>query len=76
LGKRRKRTANGVFLDDEDGFLMVCAGDQLGYRYTVVGGLGSGAFAHVVKAYDHKEREMVAIKIIKNRPKYTQQSLI
>lgn len=52
--------------------LKIIFGDHIAYRYEVCGTLGKGAFGQVVKAYDHKKREYVALKIIKNKPKYTE----
>lgn len=51
-------------------------GDQLAYRYSVVSLLGSGAFAHVYKAFDHRDKTHVAIKVVRSRPKYTEQAKV
>ncbi len=37
----------------------------MGYRYELLEGLGRGAFGEVIKAYDHKGAEMVAVKIVR-----------
>ncbi len=37
--------------------------------------MGSGAFGEVVKAFDHKHKEMVAVKIIKSRTEHMQLAL-
>lgn len=42
-------------------------GDHMVYRYEVKEVLGKGSFGHVVKAYDHKTEQTVALKIIRNK---------
>jgi dual specificity tyrosine-phosphorylation-regulated kinase 2/3/4 len=38
--------------------------------------LGQGSFGQVFKAYDHKKKEHVALKIIKNTPKFNAQAKV
>jgi dual specificity tyrosine-phosphorylation-regulated kinase 2/3/4 len=54
----------------------VATGDSVAYRYEVVNGLGHGSFGQVFKAFDHKKKEMVALKIIRNEPKFNRQAKI
>jgi len=42
-------------------------GDSIAYKYEVISLLGRGSFGKVVRAFDHKKKEHVAIKIIKNQ---------
>ncbi len=44
--------------------------DHIAYRYEVVDLLGKGSFGQVVKAYDHKNGEYVALKIIRNKKRF------
>lgn len=60
--------------DDENYHYRVVVGDHLFYRYEVLKILGQGTFGIVVKAMDHKEMRLVAVKIIKNKPNYTKQA--
>ncbi len=55
---------------------IVHVGDSIAYKYEVVGSLGRGSFGKVFKAYDHKKKEYVALKIIKSQVKFTQQAKI
>jgi dual specificity tyrosine-phosphorylation-regulated kinase 2/3/4 len=77
LGKRRPVALGYSYnFDDEEGDLKVYAHDQIGYRYEVITIIGKGSFGQVFKAYDHKLKENVALKIIKNKPKYTTQAQV
>ena len=53
--------------DDENGSYIRVFNDHIAYRYEVVDLLGKGSFGQVVKAYDHKIGEYVALKIIRNK---------
>jgi len=46
------------------------AGDHIAYRYEVLEMLGKGSFGIVVKAFDHKRHEFVAVKIIRNQRRF------
>lgn len=46
--------------------MVVEPGDHILYRFEVRSILGKGSFAQVVSAYDHKERQSVALKINRN----------
>jgi dual specificity tyrosine-phosphorylation-regulated kinase 2/3/4 len=39
----------------------------LDYRYEIVKKLGKGSFGIVVRAFDHKLKEFVALKVLKNK---------
>ena len=52
--------------DEENGDYREVVGDHLGYRFEVVQGVGKGAFGKVLKCWDHKNKEMVAVKITRN----------
>lgn len=61
---------------DKNGDAKVAAGDSVIYRYEVVDILGRGSFGQVFKAYDHKKKEFVALKIIRNEPKFSAQAKV
>ncbi|OAD76785.1 hypothetical protein PHYBLDRAFT_19019, partial [Phycomyces blakesleeanus NRRL 1555(-)] len=62
--------------DDGRGEYHIVEKDHLGYRYEAIGGLGRGSFGQVVKCFDHKTGQTVAIKIIRNMPQYHTQALV
>ncbi|EPY29178.1 protein kinase, partial [Strigomonas culicis] len=53
--------------DQDNGEYKIVIGDHLAYRYEIVEPLGSGAFGQVVKAIDHSDNSLVAVKLIRNR---------
>ncbi|PVV02352.1 hypothetical protein BB560_003195 [Smittium megazygosporum] len=66
---------NGGF-DDENGDYIIQIGDQFIFRYEVVEILGKGSFGQVFRAIDHKTRQVVAIKVIRNRKRFHNQAQI
>lgn len=46
--------------------IKVIPGEHICYRYEIIESLGKGAFGEVLKCYDHKEKEFMAIKILNN----------
>jgi dual specificity tyrosine-phosphorylation-regulated kinase 2/3/4 len=52
--------------DHSDHSYRTQIGDHLAYRFEVLGTFGAGAFGRVVRAFDHKTRAVVAIKILIN----------
>lgn len=59
--------------DDDKGRYKCVKNDQISYRYEVQKGLGKGSFGDVVKAYDHKNKCTVAVKIIRNEKRFHKQ---
>ena len=76
--RKRKFKSMDAFrqIDDEEGDLIVCAHDNLGSRYEVLSAIGRGTFGQVFKAFDHKVKEYVALKVIKNDQKFTTQARV
>jgi len=60
--------------DDEKGRYKCVKNDHMAYRYEVLKGLGKGSFGDVVKAYDHKTKSYLAIKIIRNERRFHKQA--
>ena len=62
--------------DDDRGDYTITVHDHLAYRYEILGIVGTGSFGQVVKAYDHKEGRLVAIKVIRNKARFHKQALV
>ena len=62
--------------DDEDGFYREIICDQICYRYEICERLGKGSFGIVIRCYDHKYHEYVALKIIRRKKSFRKQSLV
>lgn len=62
--------------DDEKFNYCIVINDHLQYRYEVIELIGIGNFSQVCKCFDHKNNEIVVIKIIKNKPKMHRQGIV
>ena len=61
-------------MDDDQNCYLVVFGDHIAYRFEVLSSLGKGSFGHVVKAYDHKLKKVVAVKIVRNEARFHRQA--
>ncbi|KAK5581831.1 hypothetical protein RB653_003409 [Dictyostelium firmibasis] len=61
--------------DNDIGEYKVVERDHIAYRFEVVSILGQGSFCQVVKGYDYKTGEMVALKILRNQKRFHNQAL-
>lgn len=64
---------NGGY-DDESGSYAMVPHDHVQYRYEVLKILGKGSFGQVLKAYDHKTQQHVALKIVRNEKRFHRQA--
>ncbi|KAL7746253.1 dual specificity protein kinase yak1 [Sorochytrium milnesiophthora] len=64
--------------EDNDYILYVndILGDDEGKRYLIIDILGQGTFGQVVKCRNLKTRDIVAVKVVKNKPAYFNQSMM
>jgi dual specificity tyrosine-phosphorylation-regulated kinase 2/3/4 len=78
MGSQSRRSSNeedpNFGFDDGKGNYRITVQDHIAYRYEIIGFLGKGSFGIAVKAFDHKKKQEVAIKIIKNKKKYYYQA--
>ncbi|PWN41835.1 kinase-like protein [Ceraceosorus guamensis] len=67
-------------MDNEDSDYILYVNDFLGAdegnRYLILDVLGQGTFGQVVKCQNMKTHEIVAVKVIKNKPAYFNQSMM
>lgn len=82
LTKPSKGTKNDGF-DNEDSDYILFVNDILGnednghkHRYLILDVLGQGTFGQVVKCQNLKTQEVVAVKVVKNRTAYFNQSMM
>jgi dual specificity tyrosine-phosphorylation-regulated kinase 2/3/4 len=62
--------------DDSKGDYLIQSHDHISYRYEILEILGRGSFGQVVRAFDHQVKEMVALKIIRNKKRFATQGEI
>ncbi|CAH7420816.1 dual specificity tyrosine-phosphorylation-regulated kinase 4 [Phodopus roborovskii] len=62
--------------DDEHGSYVKVLHDHIAYRYEVLEMIGKGSFGQVAKCLDHKNNELVALKIIRNKKRFHHQALV
>ncbi|KAF4114729.1 dual specificity tyrosine-phosphorylation-regulated kinase 2 isoform X1 [Onychostoma macrolepis] len=64
---------NGGYDDDQGSYIHV-PHDHIAYRYEVLKVIGKGSFGQVVKAYDHKNHQQVALKMVRNEKRFHRQA--
>ncbi|KTW29359.1 hypothetical protein T552_01314 [Pneumocystis carinii B80] len=67
---------NDLGYDDSRGDYIIVIGDHIAYRYEIYSILGKGSFGQVIKCFDYKIGQIVAIKIIRNKKRFHAQALI
>lgn len=55
---------------------MLYRHDHIAYRYEILRVLGKGSFGQVCECYDHKNKENIAMKIIKNKKQFQPQAAV
>lgn len=65
---------NNNSYDNEQGSYIHVPHDHVAYRYEVLKVIGKGSFGQVVKAYDHKNHEHVALKMVRNEKRFYRQA--
>ena len=62
--------------DDKNNHYRTKIGDHIAYRYEIRSVLGKGAFGQVLRCYDHKTKDYVALKMIVNTPTMQEQGKV
>ncbi|XP_066447701.1 dual specificity tyrosine-phosphorylation-regulated kinase 2 isoform X1 [Eleutherodactylus coqui] len=65
--------SNGGYDDDQGSYVQV-PHDHIAYRYEVLKVIGKGSFGQVVKSYDHKLHQHVALKMVRNEKRFHRQA--
>ena len=60
--------------DDEHGSYLHVQHDHIAYRYEMLKVIGKGSFGQVVRAYDHKNQQHVALKMVRNEKRFHRQA--
>lgn len=66
--------SNNNGYDDEQGSYIHVPHDHVAYRYEVLKVIGKGSFGQVVKAYDHRANQHVALKMVRNEKRFHRQA--
>lgn len=74
IGANAKKRNGPNEYDNENGSYVHIPHDHIAYRYEVLKIIGKGSFGQVVKAYDHKTREHVALKMVRNEKRFHRQA--
>ncbi|KAK6619868.1 Dual specificity tyrosine-phosphorylation-regulated kinase 2 [Polyplax serrata] len=67
-------SSNNCGYDNEQGSYQHVLHDHIAYRFEVLKVIGKGSFGQVVKAYDHKNKENVALKMVRNEKRFHRQA--
>lgn len=62
--------------DDKDGHYVFELGENLTSRYKIMSKMGEGTFGRVLECWDREKKEYVAIKVVRNVPKYRTAAMI
>lgn len=65
---------NNCGYDDEHGSYQHIPHDHIAYRYEMLKIIGKGSFGQVIRAYDHKTQQHVALKMVRNEKRFHRQA--
>jgi dual specificity tyrosine-phosphorylation-regulated kinase 2/3/4 len=69
-------TLNNYGFDTDNKEYNFLMNEHISYRYEPIKKLGKGSFGIVLKCFDHKNKEFVALKILKNEKRLYKQGLV
>eukprot|EP00826_Nyctotherus_ovalis_P041661 TRINITY_DN4235_c0_g4_i1.p1 TRINITY_DN4235_c0_g4~~TRINITY_DN4235_c0_g4_i1.p1 ORF type:complete len:578 (-),score=135.00 TRINITY_DN4235_c0_g4_i1:108-1841(-) len=61
---------------DKKGFYNIFLKDHIAYRYEILQYIGKGSFGQALKCFDHKEKQVVAVKILRDKKKLYHQGIV
>lgn len=75
------RMANGgqkwdLEYDDDKGDYNAYVGEHIAYRYEIIDLLGKGSFGQAIKCLDHKNNQIVALKVIRSKKRFYHQATV
>ena len=70
------KDAKNMGYDGENGNYRMIKGDHLDYRYEIVSLIGQGTFGVVCECIDHKTKNHVAVKLVRNKKSFNKQAAI
>jgi len=73
-GRINEATNHGFDTDQQE--YAVRYNDHIDYRYEIVKKLGKGSFGIVLRVFDHKNKEFMALKVLKNKKRLYKQGLV
>jgi dual specificity tyrosine-phosphorylation-regulated kinase 2/3/4 len=76
FGKIFCKNKNKDAFDDDRGDYLYKVSDHIAYRYEILSLLGIGNFGQVLLCRDHKRNSDVAIKITRNKKRFTKQAAV
>jgi dual specificity tyrosine-phosphorylation-regulated kinase 2/3/4 len=79
LANKKKPTVsnqNNFGFDDDRGDYQIVMRDHIAYQYEIVETVGKGSFGQVLRAFDHKAKEFIALKIIRNKSRFHKQAKV
>ena len=61
---------------DRKGFYNIFLKDHIAYRYEILKYIGKGSFGQALKCFDHKEKRIVAVKLLRDKKKLYHQGIV
>lgn len=71
-----KRHEQPATFSDSKKYYNIIINDQIAYRYEVLEYIGKGSFGQALKCFDHKEKQIVALKILRCKKKLYKQGMV
>jgi len=72
----QKKFNNPEAFTDREGYYKVLLNDHIAYRYEILEYMGKGSFGQALRCFDHKEKQVVALKVLKSKKKLYHQGMV